>query len=145
MPSTLGPAVVRLVGREVPIETLIDLDASVRAEYEEMKPKIIAAALTRLASRAAIAEGARAAGQEEDYVLGEVVAALVEGTLVSLDRPDTRSWTMMPGRVLVARVPVTPGPHTVDVEFVGTEGAGATTSVDVGPRGYAAVVVTEPR
>jgi len=145
VPSTLGPAVVQVDGIDVPVETLIDLEAGVRAEYDEMKPKIVAAAITRLASRAAVAEGARAAGQQESDALGEVVAALIEGALVSLDRPDTRSWTMMPGRVLVARIPVTPGTHTVDVGFAGTEGAGGSTEIEVGPRQYVAVVVTEPR
>jgi hypothetical protein len=62
---------------------------------------------------------------------------------VALDRPDTRSWTMLPGRVLVARVPVTPGAHSVEVTFGG--GGGRTVPVDIRAGGYAAVVVTEPR
>jgi hypothetical protein len=52
---------------------------------------------------------------------------------------------MLPDRVLVARVPTVPGPHTVDVSFAGTPGAGRTLSVDVPGTGYAAVIVTEPR
>jgi len=143
-PSTVGSANVRVDGNDVSLEPLIDLDAAVRAEYEEIKPRIIAAALTRLASRAAVAEGVRSAGQQKDNLLGDVLAFVVEGALVGLDRPDTRSWTMMPARVLVTRVPVAPGEHTVDVAFDGVS-VQRTSTVRIAPGGYAAVVVTEPR
>jgi hypothetical protein len=143
-PSTLGSVSVAVDGNAVAMDHLIDLDDAVRREYEEMKPKIIAAALTRLAGRAAVAEGVRAAGKQESGLLGNVLAFLVEGTLVGLDRPDTRSWTMLPARVLVARVPVAPGEHEVTVRF--DDGAPARTmSLSIPQRGYAAVVVTEPR
>jgi hypothetical protein len=52
---------------------------------------------------------------------------------------------MLPERVFVARVPVTPGEHTVDVRFSGVSNADRSYTVDVANEGYAAVVVTEPR
>lgn len=144
-PSLLGQPAVQIDGADVGIEPLIDLDAAVRREYEEMKPQIIAAALTRLASRAAVAEGVRAAGNQESDALGAVLGVLVEGALVALDRPDTRSWTMMPAEILVARVPVSPGAHSVDVRFTGAPNADRQVTVDIPAGGYAAIVVTEPR
>lgn len=144
-PSRIGLPNVQIDGREVAVEPLIDLDAAVRREYEEIKPQIIAAALTRLATRAALAEGVRAAGTQESDALGAVLGVIVEGALVALDRPDTRSWTMMPARVYVARVPVSAGQHQIEVGFPGTPGAGRNVSVDVPESGFAAVVVTEPR
>jgi uncharacterized protein len=75
--------------------------------------------------------------------LGDVLSILFESTLVALDRPDTRSWTMLPDRVLVARLPVAPGSHTVDVGFGG--GVNHRVAVDVPNGGFTAVVVTEPR
>ena len=144
-PSVLGRPVLRVDGREVVAEELSNLGAAVRQEYEEFKPKIIAAALTRLAVRAAAAEGVRQAGKQKSNVLGIVLSILFEGALVTLDRPDTRSWTMMPDYVLVARMPVAPGAHTVEIAFAGAAGAARSFSVE-GPRqGYATVVVTEPR
>jgi len=144
-PSTLSPPTVRVDGRPVAVEELTNLGASIRKEYDEARPKIIAAALTRMAARAAMAEGIRAAGKQENKALGDVLSLIFEAALVVVDRPDTRSWTMLPDRVLVARVPTVPGPHTVDVSFAGTPGAGRTLSVDVPGAGYAAVIVTEPR
>jgi hypothetical protein len=142
-PSSLGQPSVRVDAGAVEVEQLTDFGAAIRAEYEQAKPKIIAAALTRLAARAAVAEGIRAGGKQESALLGDLLSILFESTLVALDRPDTRSWTMLPDRVLVARLPVSPGAHTVEVSFGGS--GGRTVSVDVPKDGYAAVVVTEPR
>ena len=63
--------------------------------------------------------------------------------MVALDRPDTRSWTMLADRVVVARLPVSPGFHQVEVHF-----GGVTKQIEplqVPDGGYAAVVITEPR
>src|SRR5690606_14996704 len=95
-PSTLGEAAVTVDGQPVAVDRLTDLGASIRTEYDEAKPKIIAAALTRMAARAGVAEGVRAAGKQESDALGDVLSILVETSLVALDRPDTRSWTMLP-------------------------------------------------
>ncbi len=142
-PSTLGPATVTVDDHQVPVDQLTDLGASIRQEYDEAKPKIIAAAITRMAARAGMAEGVRAGGNRQSSVLGDVLAILFESTMVALDRPDTRSWTMLPDRVLVARLPTAPGSHTVDVAF--GNGVNRRVSVDVPDGGFAAVVVTEPR
>ena len=96
-----------------------------------------------MAARAGVAEGVRAAGRQKGDVLGDILSILFESALVALDRPDTRSWTMQPEHVLVARVPVTQGTHRVAVSFGGS--TSRTVSVDVPRTGYAAVVVTEPR
>lgn len=143
-PSSLGTPMVRVDGRDIPVEQVVDLGAAVRAEYEEAKPKIMAAALTRMTARAGVAEGVRATGSTESRVLGDVLSFLVEATMVALDRPDTRSWTMMPGRVFAARVPVAAGPHEVTVSFGGAAPE-RSIKVDTTNPGAATVVVTEPR
>lgn len=142
-PSVLGAPAVTVDGAAAPLDELSDLGAAIRAEYEEAKPKIVAAALTRMAARAGVAEGVRAAGRQESEALGDVLSILVESTLVAFDRPDTRSWTMLPARISVARVAVAAGQHEVEVAFAG--GVQRRLSVEVPPGGFAAVVVTEPR
>jgi hypothetical protein len=144
-PSTLGDAAVTVDGQPVAVDPLTDLGASIREEYDDAKPKIIAAALTRMAARAGVAEGVRVAanGKHKNSALGDVLSILVETTLVALDRPDTRSWTMLPNRVLVARLPVAAGTHTVEVSFGGSDRRSL--PVEVPSAGFAAVVVTEPR
>jgi len=142
-PSSLGTPSVRVNGKEAQLELLADLGAAVAAEYQAAKPKILAAALARVASRAAVSEGVRAAGNQESQALGDVLSILVEATMVALDKPDTRSWQMLPERVLVARVPVEPGMQDVAVSFQG--GGGRTVRVNVAEKGWGVVVVTEPR
>jgi hypothetical protein len=142
-PSVLGPATVTVDDAPVAVEQLTDLGASIREEYEEAKPKIVAAALTRMAARAAMTEGVRAGGRQKSSILGDVLSILFESTLVVLDRPDTRSWTMLPDRVFVVRLPVAAGPHAVDVAF--GDGVDRRLWVEVPPGGFAALVVTEPR
>jgi uncharacterized protein len=142
-PSSLGTPAVQIDGVAAPLEELINLGAAIRSEYDDMRPMIVAAALTRMAARAAMTEGVRAGTKKQGDALSAILSILFESTLVAFDRPDTRSWTMLPERVLVARVPVAPGSHSVEVDFSGR--TQRRIEVDVGESGYAAVVVTEPR
>ncbi|MCA1791169.1 MAG: hypothetical protein LC667_15355, partial [Thioalkalivibrio sp.] len=144
-PSSVGMPTVTVNGRQVQTELLAVLGASIADEYQAAKPKILAAALTRVAARAAVAEGVRAAGNQESQALGDVLSILTEATMVALDKPDTRSWTMLPDRVLVARLPVSPGMQEVTVAFGGGYAAGRSARVNVGEKGWGAVVVMEPR
>src|SRR5690606_41199324 len=102
---------LRVGEKSVSMAPLSDVAAEVKAEYEKLKPKIVGAALSRMIVRAASAEAARAAGNRQSGALGFLAAALVAGTLVALDRPDTRSWTVLPARAPVARGRVPAGTH----------------------------------
>ena len=142
-------ATVRVDGHAIPIDLASDLGSEVVAEFEELKPKIIGAALTRMITRAAAAEGARAAGKQADGaggLVGFLAAAAVEGTLVALDKPDTRSWTTLPDRVFVARTRVPAGEHTVVVDVGGPGGREThTADVNVPEGGFVVLDVTTLR
>lgn len=114
-------------------------------EYELMKPKIIAAALSRMLARAVIAEGVRVAGDQYSEGLGTAVSLLTEGLLVSADKPDTRSWTLLPARIFVARKRVAPGAHEVSVWLRGNGLMKSDFEVEVPPGGLATIVVTSLR
>jgi hypothetical protein len=142
-------AVVEIDGNKTPVERVSSTGRDIRKEYERLKPRIIAAALTRMLARALAAEGARVAGQQAGgagAVIGLLAALGTEAALVGLDRPDTRSWTMLPDHVLIARTVVTPGKHTVKARVTGP-GVSALREFEVDvPKGQAVVVVvTEPR
>jgi hypothetical protein len=142
-PSSIGTPTVRVNGREVPVELVADIGSTVAAEYQAAKPKILAAALTRVAARAAVSAGTRVAGNKESEALGVALSLVVEATMVALDKPDTRSWSMLPDRVMVARVPVAPGTVEVAVSYGG--GGQRNVRVTVPNGGYGAVVLTEMR
>ena len=145
-PSVFGGATIAIDGRESKMEIASNLGAEIENEYKEMLPRILGAAISRMIVRAAAAEAARAgASSGGNEAAGWAAALLTEGLLVAADKPDTRSWSFLPGRVQVARVPVAPGDHSVRVELQGSGGGMREFDVSVGEGSYAAIIVTEPR
>lgn len=142
-------ATVKVDGHAIPVDLASDLGSEIVAEFEELKPKIIGAALTRMITRAAAAEGARAAGSQAEGaggLVGFLAAAAVEGTLVALDKPDTRSWSTLPDRVFIARSRLPAGAHSVVVEVAGPGGRELhTTDVTVPDGGFVVLDVTTLR
>jgi hypothetical protein len=98
-----------------------------------------------LIARAVAAEVMRNQAGKKSNALGDVVALTVEGALVASDRPDTRSWTLLPGYIYIARQRVKAGPHTVEIGLKGSEHLVRKIDVNVPEGGYAAVVVTTLR
>jgi hypothetical protein len=146
--SSFSGAAVSIDARAASLESVSDFAAEIRTEYERAKPKIIGAALSRMIVRAAAAEGAREAGKQAGdagAVVGWIAALATELTLVALDKPDTRSWTLLPGNVYIARTVVEPGTHRVEVNLTGYESETRTFEVYVERGGFAAVVVTPLR
>jgi hypothetical protein len=142
-------ATLRVDGHQVAMDLASDLSVEIIDEYDELRPKIIGAALTRMIARAAAAEGARAAGRQAEGaggLVGFLAAAALEGTLVALDKPDTRSWTTLPARVYVGRTFVPPGTHELQVTTAGPGGSEVhTTNVTVPPGGFVVLDVTTLR
>jgi len=147
--SRFNQAQVAIDGDEVSVDLATDLAAEITTEYEEAKPKIIGAAISRMIVRALAAEGARAAGRQAEgsgQLVGFLAAAVVEGTMVALDKPDTRSWSTLPAAVHIARGTFAPGPHHVEVQVSGPGGAERhRVEVDLPPGGFAVVDVTTLR
>jgi hypothetical protein len=98
-------------------------------------------------SRAVAAEGVRQAGKKMAgnsggaALIGGLVSAVAEGALVAADRPDTRSWTLLPEKVYVSRARVPAGTHDVKVQLGGALASAQQFSVDVSEGGYALIVV----
>jgi len=137
---------LRVAGSPMPLDFVTDVEAEVLREYELLKPKIVGAALTRMITRAVAAEGARAAGRQQSGALGFLAAALVEGTMVALDKPDTRSWSTLPASVHLARIRVPAGQHEISVDLHGPGGSGRLTrTVDVPAGGFAVADFTSLR
>jgi len=141
--SVVGSASVQIDGRRAELELASNLGAEISREYEEIKPRIIGAAISRMIVRAAAAEGMRQAGKQQGDGLGWALALLTEASMAAMDKPDTRSWIFLPDRVYLHRSRVRPGKHDIEV------GLGAadtrTTTVDLPKGSFAVIVVTAPR
>ncbi len=123
--TVFDSAEMRIDGVAMDVELATDLTEEIVREYEDIKPKIIGAAITRMIVRAAAAEAGRAAGNQAEgqgALIGFLAAAAIEGTLVALDRPDTRSWTTLSARIFFGRTLVPPGKHHLEVTVRGPGG-----------------------
>jgi hypothetical protein len=133
-------------GYPMQLDLVSDLGMEISREFDELRPKIIGSAITRMIVRAAAAEGARAAGNEGNEVVGLLSALAIEGAMVALDKPDTRSWTTLPDRVWIGRTQVPAGDHTLAIVVRGSGGEEHRTArVNVGPGGYVVLDVTTLR
>ncbi len=132
-------------GQAAPLELISDFGQEIKAEYEQLKPRIIGAAISRMIVRAAAAEAARAAGNQESAGLGWALALATEGLMVAMDKPDTRSWQFLPEKIHIHRQRLPAGKHEVVVSL----GPGAQgefrQQVEIPEGGYGMVVVTAPR
>ena len=133
-------------GQPIQLDLVSDLGAEITHEFEQIKPKIIGSAITRMIVRAAAAEGARAAGNQANGAVGLIGALALEATLVAVDKPDTRSWTLLPDRVFIGRAMVPAGEHGVDIVVFGNGGEERRSmQVNVGEGGYVVLDVTTLR
>lgn len=138
-------AAVRVDGETVPVELLTNLGVEIAREYEAIKPKIIGAALTRMIARAVASEGVRSLADDRDGATAILAALATEAVLVGLDEPDTRSWTLLPSQIFVARARVRPGRHTIRVDLQDRPQEGREIEVEVAPGGFVVAVIAEPR
>lgn len=110
-----------------------DVEAFALAQWEEDRPGIAFAAITRAITRVLAREAIQLATGQSDNQAVEVVGFLAslaaQGAMQAADQPDTRTWSLMPAYVWVARTPVEPGTHEVTVR---SAPVAASTAVEVG-------------
>lgn len=90
------------------LEPVEDVQALAIETLEEQRPAILARAIARAALKKKASDEAR----EKDEALGFMVN--VAGALS--ERADTRSWSTLPGRIYLARLPLPSGEHALRVE-----------------------------
>jgi len=105
-------ASILIDGRNVGATSPLDnVDRALRSALDDQMPAIIARALARLAVKTGAAV---AVGKEVDENLGIFVGAL----LLATNRADLRSWRTLPHTMSVWRGWVTPGKHTISLDFL---------------------------
>jgi len=110
-----GEAGGQVGGEAVRAVTVENLDAVAAYTFAENFGKI----LLRATVRALIKYGAKKAADSKDEGLG----ALVNLIGVATESADTRSWSTLPQRILMARLQLEPGVWDLDVEFYDENGA----------------------
>jgi hypothetical protein len=143
--NSINALSVHVDGSNVATEMLADVESFALAQWEHDRPGIAFAAviraIVRLIAREAVQAVGRAAGGA-GQTIGFLAGLATQGAMQAADQPDTRTWTMMPAYISIARLQVSPGEHTVLIEGSG-KGASdvATLPVSVAEGGTAVVTV----
>lgn len=117
------PPVLTVAGRQLPVETLSNLDTMARRLLKDQMPAIILRTIIRAALKAVAEDQANKASP----ILGLAVGV----TSVVTEQADDRSWRTLPERISVARAILPHGRQTVEFQT----GAGAyRTEVNIGSR-----------
>lgn len=109
-----------------------DVSAGVVREFEERRPTVLTRAVGRgvvkyLAARELEKKAEKDGGEVAGFFAGRF--ANLAGN--ALEQADTRSWSLLPDRISMARMTLAPGEHRVRVEVRGG-GAGAVDTLDLG-------------
>ncbi|HSM98169.1 MAG TPA: hypothetical protein VLS47_04060 [Gallionella sp.] len=133
--AIMSVAVPQLVQRPVPVarfelsggsqsassELVEDVNAIARKSLEDRLPAITARAVARLVLKNAMAKKVKK--QNEDGGTGGLLLSIVTdvGAIVS-ERADTRSWSLLPGNFLMARLALPAGTHDLKVNYYDNSG-----------------------
>lgn len=123
-----GSAGLNIDGRSYTLFQGMNLKQQVELEWQRFSGPLMAAALTRMMTRAAIGQAGRVAAQATQSgngqvaligALGWLAATGVEAGLGAADTPDTRGWTTLPAYIRLARVKLPRGLHSAEVRIDG--------------------------
>jgi hypothetical protein len=119
------PLAVRVGDDTLPVHDLGDVSGAVIADFDSDRTMILARTLARGALKAAVAKGAEKKAKEKDETAGRMLGVLANAGSVLLEQADTRSWHLLPSRLSVVRLRLTPGVQPLAVTVGGT-------SIDLG-------------
>lgn len=132
---------------------VLDIEAQALARDQQMRDKIMIAAATRMAIRAAASTAAAVATEQSlkgnnrqndqfAHSMGMLVGSLTKSTMEAVDRADTRCWTLLPKNILAKRVVGNfPNDVTVSVTLSGSSHQQASKKISFAPNQKLAVVV----
>ena len=90
------PPMLRVAGRELPVEALVNVDTMARRLLKDQLPGILLRTTIRAITKSVLQDQA----QKKGGIIGGVVASVVS---VVTEQADERAWRTLPGRIAVAR------------------------------------------
>lgn len=97
------------------------VSSAVAEDLRRDRAMLVARAVARAAAKLAITRGIEEEMREKDEGAADFFAMLGNAAFAVTEQADTRSWTLLPGTVEIARVRVPAGGATVRVEVSGRE------------------------
>lgn len=119
------PSAVRvLVGDSLAgVETVGEISSLVERDLEAQRPAMVARLVARgLAKYLVTREVEQRAGERGGEVAAFLAGRVANAAVNQLERADTRSWSLLPDRVSLARLRLPPGRHHIRIETLGADG-----------------------
>lgn len=117
------PTAINAGKRQIPVETLANLDTMARRQLKDQMPGIV----LRMVIRAVL----KSVAQDQANKAGAVAGLLATAASVVSEQADDRSWRMLPERISVARATLPVGMQTIEFQ----SGSGSfRADVDIGNR-----------
>jgi hypothetical protein len=93
----------------------VDVATSVQNAWNQISGALMAAAITRAVTRAVAGAAANAAATAaaNDSTIGALAGLATKATMSAADKPDTRSWILLPSEIRIARMQLPPDVHQV--------------------------------
>lgn len=117
------PPAINAAKRQIPVETLANIDAMARRQLKDQMPGI----LLRTVIRAVL----KSVAQEQANKAGAVVGILTTVASVVSEQADERSWRTLPERISVARATLPIGVQTIELQ---TESGTFRKDIEIGNR-----------
>ena len=111
--------------------TIVDLNAVAEASYQEHRDEEIARAVTRRIVKKGTVYALKEAQKISNNTAVDLAVNLAGIAWEALEKPDTRSWRLLPARVDVARMELPAGQWTVRMNLPGVSRSGSRCSVPV--------------
>jgi hypothetical protein len=102
------PSAVSVAGKQLPVETLTNLDAMARRQLKDQMPAI----LLRTVIRAVV----KSVAQDQAYKGGIVLGVMTNVATVATEQADDRSWRTLPERISVARATLPQGSQMIEFQ-----------------------------
>lgn len=102
------PSSVLVAGKQLPVETLTNIDAMARRQLKDQMPGI----LLRTVIRAVV----KSVAQDQAYKGGVVLGVLTNVATVVSEQADDRSWRTLPERISVARATLPQGLQMIEFQ-----------------------------
>lgn len=102
-------------GETAVAEVVDDLMAIARAGLDDRINGIRARAVARLVAKNAAAKKVKQKAEKKDSTEGALLSLGTDLLALATERADTRLWSLLPGKIMMARLALPPGQHTLTV------------------------------
>lgn len=130
--ASAAPA-LRVTAGEAAVDaaTVQDLSGEVIRDFEPRRKLVIARAVARGVVKYSAARALERRAEERSALLGFITGAAMNAAGNAFERADTRTWSLLPDRISMARIRLAAGEHRLAVEVLDPDG-GVTRTVDLG-------------